>query len=56
MNKDRPASLTPPPHLSKSPPVPAPEPLHVAPPPEDAPGPDRTRYGDWEREGICWDF
>ena len=53
----RPEHLKPPKYLSPSPPVPDPEPV-----PEDD-GPvvekekkDPTRYGDWERKGIAWDF
>lgn len=56
MNKDRPAHVKAPAYLSKSPPVPKPAPIapqteHGA---KDEPEP--TRYGDWERKGICWDF
>jgi hypothetical protein len=52
----RPPHLKPPSHLSKSPPVPQPEP---AAPAEESGGPkgkEPTRYGDWENKGICWDF
>jgi hypothetical protein len=52
----RPAHLKPPAQLSKSPPVPAPEPVV---PGEESGGPkgkEPTRYGDWESKGICWDF
>ena len=56
MNKDRPAHVKAPSYLTKSPPVPVPEPIspqveHGA---KDELEP--TRYGDWERKGICWDF
>ena len=53
----RPKHLDPPATLSKSPPVPAPEPLASAEPPagEEAKL-DPTRYGDWEKKGIAWDF
>ncbi|MDO6416589.1 DUF1674 domain-containing protein [Sphingomonas sp. BIUV-7] len=50
----RPPNVTPPAHLSKSPPVPEPRAS------DEAPDPDRllapTRYGDWERNGIAIDF
>ena len=53
----RPKKLDPPKDLSPSPPVPEPEPVD---PPEKPAGekdkPDPTRYGDWERKGIAWDF
>lgn len=49
----RPAHVKPPAHLSKSPPVPQPEPMkHEA----DPLGRDPTRYGDWELKGIAIDF
>lgn len=52
----RPPHLKPPAHLSKSPPLPRREPAREA---EESGGPkghEPTRYGDWERKGICWDF
>ncbi|GLR46724.1 DUF1674 domain-containing protein [Sphingomonas astaxanthinifaciens] len=53
----RPKDLKPPAYLSKSPPVPEPEEAAPAPPPSgDKPRPDPTRYGDWEKKGIAWDF
>lgn len=53
----RPKHLKPPEYLSPSPPVPEPEKVEEA----DAPygekdRPDPTRYGDWEKKGIAWDF
>lgn len=51
----RPESLKPPAHLSKSPPVPAPEPMVRAPEP-DPERLDPVRYGDWEYKGIAVDF
>ena len=56
MAGQRPAHVKPPRHLSKSPPVPKPEPMAPA---EEYGGPkgeEPTRYGDWENNGICWDF
>ena len=53
----RPAHLDAPAHLSRSPPVPEPEPNEAAPPPageEDRLDP--TRYGDWEKKGMAIDF
>jgi hypothetical protein len=61
MNNRRPAHVKPPAYLSKSPPVPKPEPIkpgQVKLPAEygGKDGPEPTRYGDWEGKGICWDF
>jgi hypothetical protein len=50
----RPDHVKPPAHLSKSPPVPKPEPLVR--PTDDPLGTDPVRYGDWERNGIAVDF
>ena len=50
----RPAHIKPPEHLSKSPPVPKPDPLDKADEIEAKKGP--TRYGDWELNGIAIDF
>lgn len=61
MPGQRPAHLTPPKHLSPSPPVPAPAQPEPG-PPEQADehggpkGREPTRYGDWENDGICRDF
>ncbi len=53
----RPEHLDPPPYLSKSPPVPAPELADDGMQPAGEEGkPDPTRYGDWEKKGIAWDF
>lgn len=54
MTKPRPPHVKPPAHLSKSPPVPAPEP--VAAPDTDPLGLNPVRYGDWEHKGIAIDF
>jgi hypothetical protein len=51
----RPAHIKAPAHLSKSPPVPKPEPMVR----KAEPHPDRldpVRYGDWEYKGIAIDF
>jgi hypothetical protein len=54
---ERPKHLDPPPHLSRSPPVPEPEPLDPAiPPVGEEQRLDPTRYGDWEKKGIAVDF
>jgi len=53
----RPKHLDPPAHLSPSPPVPQPEPIHPsAPPAGEEERLDPTRYGDWEKKGIAIDF
>jgi len=53
----RPKNVKPPAHLSQSPPVPPPEPLHPAEPPVgEEQRLDPTRYGDWEKKGIAVDF
>jgi len=51
----RPPHVKPPAHLSKSPPVPEPDPL-PAERGEDPLGQDPTRYGDWTLKGIAIDF
>ncbi|NUS99593.1 MAG: DUF1674 domain-containing protein [Sphingomonas sp.] len=44
-------------YLSKSPPVPEPQPPEwTAPPAGEENRPDPTRYGDWEKKGIAVDF
>ncbi|MGE4431101.1 MAG: DUF1674 domain-containing protein [Sphingobium sp.] len=50
----RPDHVRAPAHLSKSPPVPKPDPLGAAPKVTENLSP--TRYGDWERKGIAVDF
>ncbi len=52
----RPANFRPPAYLSKSPPVPTPEPIVEAVEHGGREGPEPTRYGDWEHKGIAWDF
>lgn len=50
----RPDHARPPAYLSKSPPVPEPEPLDIKPKAAEELSP--TRYGDWVRKGIAVDF
>jgi len=50
----RPDHVKPPAYLSKSPPVPKPDPIDSAPKVTEELSP--TRYGDWERKGIAIDF
>lgn len=52
--KQRPKHLAPPAHLSKSPPVPKPQPGTSESP--DGDRLDPTRYGDWEKQGVAIDF
>ncbi|MET1111511.1 MAG: DUF1674 domain-containing protein [Allosphingosinicella sp.] len=52
----RPAHVKPPAHLSPSPPVPEPAPAAEAEEHGGPKGEEPTRYGDWEKKGICWDF
>lgn len=52
--KNRPPHLDPVDPLPPSPPVPEPEPISEERKEELAGSP--VRYGDWEHEGICWDF
>ncbi|OAO01680.1 DUF1674 domain-containing protein [Parasphingorhabdus sp.] len=51
---ERPAHVKPPAHLSKSPPVPDPDPLTPSEDIAKTKGP--TRYGDWVHKGIAVDF
>ncbi|MCB2015301.1 MAG: DUF1674 domain-containing protein [Sphingobium sp.] len=50
----RPPHVKPPAYLSKSPPVPKPDPVDAPPRIDEDLSP--TRYGDWERKGIAVDF
>ena len=53
----RPKHLDPPNYLSKSPPVPQPEPGKPQKPPAgEETKLDPTRYGDWEKKGVAIDF
>jgi hypothetical protein len=52
----RPPHVTPPKHLSKSPPIPEPARSEPAEEHGGAKDKDPTRYGDWQREGKCVDF
>lgn len=55
MSKTKP--LKAPDYLSKSPPVPKPEPVEqAAPPAGEEQRLDPTRFGDWEKKGIAIDF
>lgn len=57
MSGRRPPHLTPPAHLSQSPPLPAPGAEPEFPPEHGGPrGEEPTRFGDWEQKGICRDF
>jgi Protein of unknown function (DUF1674) len=56
VNKDRPPHVKAPAYLSKSPPVPVPQPIAAQPEHGGKHGLEPTRYGDWEHKGICWDF
>ncbi|HZF96100.1 MAG TPA: DUF1674 domain-containing protein [Allosphingosinicella sp.] len=56
MPGQRPPQVTPPAHLSKSPPVPEPDPSAPAEEHGGPKGKEPTRYGDWEAKGIAWDF
>ena len=51
---ERPAHVKAPAHLSKSPPVPTPDPPEKADEILQKSGP--TRYGDWEHKGLAVDF
>lgn len=53
-NGKRPAHVKPPAHLSKSPPVPQPDPIGTPLRHDEELSP--VRYGDWERKGIAIDF
>lgn len=54
----RPDHVKAPAYLSKSPPVPTPDPLETEKAVERDPdgGLNPTRFGDWERKGIAVDF
>jgi len=52
----RPDHVKPPAHLSKSPPVPKPEPMQEKSAQDDPLGLNPTRYGDWALKGIAVDF
>lgn len=53
---ERPPHVKPPAHLSPSPPLPEPEPAEDTQEHGGPKGKEPTRYGDWENNGICWDF
>jgi Protein of unknown function (DUF1674) len=57
MNSKRPLQVKAPAYLTPSPPVPKPE--VTLSPRVEAGGPkglEPVRYGDWENNGIAWDF
>jgi hypothetical protein len=57
MPGQRPPHIKPPAYLSKSPPVPQPEPADTDVTEYGGPkGQEPTRYNDWENKGIAWDF
>ncbi len=56
MAQNRPAHVKAPAHLSKSPPVPVPDPKVEAADSDDPLGLNPVRYGDWELKGIAIDF
>ena len=56
MMGERPAHVKPPAYLSKSPPVPEPQPVEQKKPEDDPLGLNPVRYGDWELKGIAVDF
>jgi hypothetical protein len=56
MNGQRPPHVKAPAHLSKSPPVPAPEAAKAMQETGGPKGLEPTRYNDWENNGIAWDF
>ncbi|MEO7505179.1 MAG: DUF1674 domain-containing protein [Sphingomicrobium sp.] len=52
----RPSHVTPPAHLTPSPPVPTPAAVTPPPPEGEEDRLDPTRYGDWEKKGVAIDF
>ncbi|MCF8708856.1 DUF1674 domain-containing protein [Rhizorhapis sp. SPR117] len=52
----RPDHVKPPAHLSKSPPVPEPDPVDKDMTADRNDPSNPVRYGDWERKGIAIDF
>lgn len=52
----RPPHVKPPAHLSKSPPLPKPDPAMPVAMRDDPLGLNPVRYGDWEIKGIAIDF
>ncbi len=52
----RPPHVTPPAHLTPSPPVPEPQAVTPPPPEGEEDRLDPTRYGDWEKKGVAIDF
>jgi Protein of unknown function (DUF1674) len=56
MSSKRPAHVQPPAYLSKSPPVPIPDPVNKGKDADDPLGLNPVRYGDWVLKGIAIDF
>ncbi|WP_415642384.1 DUF1674 domain-containing protein [Sphingomonas antarctica] len=56
MNSKRPPHVKPPAYLTPSPPLPAPEAVAEQNEHGGPKGLEPTRYGDWENNGIAWDF
>jgi hypothetical protein len=53
---ERPPHLKPPAYLRPSPPVPKPAEVEESEEHGGPKGKEPTRYGDWERDGLCKDF
>ena len=53
---ERPPHLMPPAYLTPSPPLPEPAPADAREEHDGPKGQEPTRYGDWERDGLCKDF
>ena len=56
MAGQRPPHVKAPAYLSKSPPVPEPAEAEAQEENGGPKGKEPTRYGDWENNGIAWDF
>ena len=52
----RPAHVKPPAYLTPSPPLPQPDDAQTETESGGPKGLEPTRYGDWEKNGIAWDF
>ena len=56
MSGQRPPHVQAPAYLTPTTPVPDPAPAQPQPEYGAKEGPEPTRYGDWEKNGIAWDF